>query len=97
MITIENVFLGIKNAISSAPILAKPNFAKDFIIYTNVIKEFISAILLQKDDHNNEHPIAYMSQSLPKDEFKHTLIEKHTIALVKAIEKFCHFILSKHT
>jgi hypothetical protein len=38
-----------------------------------------------------------MSQSLYDDELKYTLIEKHTYALVKAIEKFHHFILGKHT
>jgi hypothetical protein len=93
----EKDFVEIKNAISSAPVLAKPDFEKDFIIYTNATEEAISAILLQKDDHNNEQPIAYMSQSLSDDEFKYTLIEKHTFSLVKAIEKFHHFILGKHT
>jgi hypothetical protein len=77
--------------------LAKPNFEKDFIILTNSTEEVISAILLRKDDHNSEQPIAYMSQSLSDDEFKYTLIEKHTFSLVKTIEKFCHFILGKHT
>jgi hypothetical protein len=38
-----------------------------------------------------------MSQSLLDDEFKYTLTEKHTCALVKAIEKFHHYILGKHT
>ena len=38
-----------------------------------------------------------MSQSLSDDEFKYTLIEKHTYSLVKSIEKFLHFILGKHT
>jgi hypothetical protein len=38
-----------------------------------------------------------MSQSLSDDEFKYSLIEKHTFSLVKAIEKFRHFILGKHT
>jgi hypothetical protein len=38
-----------------------------------------------------------MSQSLSNDELKYTLIEKHAFSLVKAIENFCHFILSKHT
>jgi len=52
----------IKNAISSALVLANPNFAKDFIIYTNATKEAIFAILLQKDDHTNEQPIACTSE-----------------------------------
>jgi hypothetical protein len=38
-----------------------------------------------------------MSQILSYDEFKYNLIEKHTYALVKAIENFHHYILGKHT
>jgi hypothetical protein len=38
-----------------------------------------------------------MSQSLSDDEIKYSYIEKHVFSLVKAIEKFCHFILGKHT
>jgi hypothetical protein len=78
-------------------VLGKPNFDKYFIIYTNATKESIFVILLQKDYQNNNHPIDYMIQSLSDDEFKYTLIEKHTYVLVKDIEKFCHFILGKHT
>jgi hypothetical protein len=77
--------------------LEKPDFYKDFIIYTNSTKEAISAILLQSDNQNNEQYVAYMRQSLYDDEIKHYLIEKHTFSLVKAIEKFRHFILGKNT
>jgi ribonuclease HI len=94
---VENAFLRIKKAISSAPVLAKPDFEKDFIIYTNATEEAISAILLQCDDQNNEKHVAYMSQSLSDDEIKYSYIEKHVFSLVKAIEKFHHFILGKHT
>jgi hypothetical protein len=94
---VEKDFVRIKKEISSAPVLAKPNFEKDFIIYTNATKEAISAILLQNDDQNNENHVAYMSQSLSDDEFKYSYIEKHAFSLVKAIEKFHHFILGKHT
>jgi hypothetical protein len=38
-----------------------------------------------------------MSQSLSDDEIKYSYIEKHYFPLVKAIEKFHHFILGKHT
>jgi hypothetical protein len=74
----------------------KLNFEKDFIIYTNAIEEAIYDILLQKNDQNNEYLIDCMSQILSHDEFKYTLIEKHTYALLKAIEKFHHCILGKH-
>ena len=38
-----------------------------------------------------------MSQILYYDEFKYSFIEKHAFVLVKVVEKFCHFILDKHT
>jgi hypothetical protein len=53
---IENDFLRIKKEISSTPVLAKPDFEKYFIIYTNATKEAIFAILLHNDDQNNEKP-----------------------------------------
>jgi hypothetical protein len=91
-----NDFLRIKKAIGSTPVLAKPNFEKDFIIYIDATEEAISAILLQSDDQKNEKPIAYMSQSLSDDEMIYFYIEKHVFSLIKAIEKFRHFILGKH-
>jgi hypothetical protein len=94
---VENDFEGIKKAISSAPVLVKPYFEKKFMIYTNATEEAVSSILMPNDDQGNEKPMAYMSQSLSDDEFKYSFIEKHAFALVKAIEKFHHFILGKHT
>jgi hypothetical protein len=94
---VKNAFVRIKKEISSAPILEKPDFEKDFIIYTNATEEADSAILIQCNDHNNERHVAYMSQSLSDDEFKYSYIEKYAFALVKAVEKFLYFILGKHT
>jgi hypothetical protein len=67
------------------------------MIYTNATEEAVYVILMQGDDQGNEKPVAYMSQSLSGDEFKYSFIEKHAFTLVKSIEKFCHFILGKHT
>ena len=69
---VENVFVRIKKEISYALVLVKPNFEKDFIIYTNATEEAIYAILLQCDDQNNEKPVAYMSQILSDDEIKYS-------------------------
>jgi hypothetical protein len=38
-----------------------------------------------------------MSQGLSDDEFKYYFIKKDAFSLVKAIEKFHHFILGKNT
>jgi hypothetical protein len=94
---VENDFVGIKKAISSAPVLAKSDFEKEFTIYTNATEEAVSVVLMQNDDQGNEKLVAYMSQSLSDDEFKYSFIEKHAFALIKVVEKFRHFILGKHT
>jgi len=94
---VENDFLGFKEAISLAVVLVKPNFNKEFIIYTNLIEEAIYVVLLQKSNQNNEQHVAYMSQILSDDEINYSFIEKHMYALVKAIDKFYDFILGKHT
>jgi hypothetical protein len=94
---VENAFVRIKKAISFAQVFAKPDFEKEFIMYINAIEEAIYVILMQFDDQVNEKPVAYMSQSLSDDEFKYSYIENHAFSLVKAIEKFRHFILGKHT
>jgi hypothetical protein len=92
-----NDFVRINKAFSSAPVLAKLDFEKEFIIYTNSIEEEVFAILMQCDDQVNEKPVDYMSQIFLDDEFKYSYIEKHALSLVKDVEKFRHFILGKHT
>jgi hypothetical protein len=94
---IENAFVRIKKAISSTPVLVKPDFEKDFIIYTYSMEEELFSILVQCDDQNNKKLVAYMIQSLSYDEFKYSYIEKNVFSLVKVVEKNCHFILGKHT
>jgi hypothetical protein len=94
---VKNDFEGIKKVISSAPVLETLDFEKEFMIYTNATEEAVSAILIQNDDQANEKLMAYMSQSLTDDEFKYSFIEKHAFSLVKAVEKFLHYILGKHT
>jgi hypothetical protein len=43
---VKNGFLGIKKKINSALVLAKPDFEKEFMIYTNSTEEVVSAILM---------------------------------------------------
>jgi hypothetical protein len=61
---VESAFIRIKKEINFTSILAKPDFDKDFIRYTNAIEEAVSAILIQCDYQANKKPMAYMSQSL---------------------------------
>jgi hypothetical protein len=58
---VENAFVGIKKAISSTLVLAKPDFEKEFAIYTNATEEAVSSILMQCDDQGNEKPLSILN------------------------------------
>jgi hypothetical protein len=60
----RRLFEDIKVVLTKAPILANPDFTKDFILFSFASEHTITGVLLQKDDQNFENPIAYFSRTL---------------------------------
>lgn len=87
----------IKTTISNAPMLVSPKFEKDFIIYYYALEHTLSSILTQKDDGDNEAPIAIMSIPLKKHELNYTQMEKDAFVMVKALKEFSQYILHSHS
>jgi hypothetical protein len=86
-------FAHIKKVISEAPMLASPNYLKDFLIFSFASEHTIAAVLLQKDDEGFEWPIVFFSKSLRDAELKYDIIEKQAYAMVKALMVFITYIL----
>ena len=53
-----------KEALTSAPILAYPNYTWPFILETDASLKGLGAVLLQEDDAGNIHVICYASCTL---------------------------------
>jgi hypothetical protein len=71
-----------------APVLISPDFEKYFIIVLFFSKETIAAILTQKKNLKEEHPIYFMSKCLQEYELKYSPMEKQAFSLVKVVSYF---------
>ena len=55
-------FNDIKKAKTKAPILVSPYFSKDFIFFSFASKHTIDGVLIQENQHNVEHLIAFFNK-----------------------------------
>jgi hypothetical protein len=69
-------FAHIKKVISEAPVLASPNYLKDFLIFLFASEHTLATVLLQKNEEGFEKPIAFFSKRLQDVELKYNIMEK---------------------
>lgn len=82
----EEALDAVKNHLTSAPILACPNFNLPFIVQTDASDYGLGAVLTQVQD-GEERVICYLSRSLTKLERRYSVIEKECLAILVALEK----------
>ena len=76
-----------------APILAYPDFTKDFILETDASKQGLGAMLSQLQDDSKLHPLAYVSRSLSSSEKTYAITELETLTVVWAIAHFTYMAI----
>jgi hypothetical protein len=86
-------FAHIKKVISEAPVLASPDYLKDFLIFSFASEHTIAGVLLQKNEEGFEQPIAFFSKSLRDVEMKYDIMEKQAYAMVKELKSFRTYVL----
>lgn len=89
----KKAFEEIKLAIVNAPVLVSPDYTKPFYLYSFASEHSCAAILMQRTEEKEEHPIAFMSSPLKDAELRYPSVEKKAYALVKVVKKFRHYIL----
>jgi hypothetical protein len=63
-------FERVKKSISEAPVLASPDYTKEFLIFSFASEHTIAVVLLQKNEEGFKQPIAFFSKSLRDAETK---------------------------
>ncbi|CAK1602518.1 unnamed protein product [Parnassius mnemosyne] len=87
----DESFNHLKTALVSAPILKCPNFDLPFSIHCDASSVAVGGVLTQTYD-GVEHPIAYCSRSLAKNEINFSTSERELMAVIYALEQFRSYV-----
>ncbi len=87
----ERAFMKLRDAITTYPVLRAPDPNKDFILQTDASDDALGAVLMQKDDEGELHPVAYASKSLDKAQRNYSVTDREALAIVWALEHFNSF------
>ena len=77
----------VKLVLSLAPVLIRPDYTQDFILFSFASEHTMAAVLMQKRDQH-EKPISFFSRTIRDAALKYNIIEKQALALVKALKDF---------
>ena len=91
----QNAFDYVKNKLSQKPVLRSPNTSDKFILETDASDRGIGCCLEGITVNGEEFIVSYYSAKLTDTEFRWNIVEKEAYAILKAIEKFRHYLIGK--
>lgn len=83
----EESFTALKRALTSTPVLALPIFSKPFVVETDASDKGIGAVLMQ-----DQHPLAFLSQTLGPRLRTLSTYEKESLAVLMAVERWRSYL-----
>ena len=76
-----------------ALVLVSLDYELPFKIYSFSLEHSCDGILTQKKEKEDERSIDFMSCALKNAELNYSNLDKQSFALIKAVKKFCHYLL----
>jgi transposase InsO family protein len=91
----EKAFKLIKAELSSSPVLCAFDLNKKHRVSADASKTSIGAVLLQLNRNNQWQPVEYASRKLTEAEQRYAMIEKESLAITWACEKFDYYLIGR--
>ena len=88
-----HAFESLKKAITSYPVLKLPDSSKDYEVMVDGSKIAVGAVLMQRDDNNDLHPIAFYSHKLTDAESRYSPFEFELLAIFKALKHWRYLLI----
>ena len=91
----QEAFVKLKLAITTAPVLGKPNYEKDWVLDVDASDVALGAVLGQEQEDMEVHPVYFWSRQLSKSEKNYSVTDRECLAVVAACKKLRPYILGR--
>ena len=84
----KQAFNGLKEAFTTAPLLARFDFECNAVVATDASDYVPAGVLSQYDDQGILHPVAFFSEKHAPAECNYKIYDKELLAVIKAFEEW---------
>ena len=88
----QEAFEKLKQLLTEAPVLAFPDFSREFILETDTSGAGLGAVLAQKGEDGASRPIAHASRTIQPHERNYGVTELEALAIVWSVKHFRHYL-----
>jgi hypothetical protein len=80
----------------TAPIMVFPNWSKEFHVHVDAFSIVLGEVLAQRGEGDIDHQLDFYRRKLSTAEVNYTTTEREGLAMVYALQKFCHYLFGGH-
>ena len=88
----QKVFEEIKRLITSEPVLHQPDQTKPFKVEVDSSNYAMGTVLMQRDEKNVLHPIAFFSKSVNEAQHNYNIYNKELLGLREMLHHWCQYL-----